>query len=619
MSDFVPPTEVGCPIPPNTPHAVSVTLPTWEANIAYEEGEDWIVSKFVSGYPRFFIHSSIQKLAKFLEDKYSATDDEKCFIFPTYAVASRCRDFMNKYTKLSPCPKFRILQISTPNAHRYTQSRVKSNTGKIKDPLDNYVARFSAIFFPSSEFYLAKQYWQHSGEGISSRMAEFCFNKLTDHTPSNSPSALLTSQTNDFKLHKPGSKCGGFHKNSACQADNHDHTDENSEKEAEEKSGAQESQIFLEERYGRNLDLSFAKDAAQALKRRISTKINEGATAMATVPTKQVEENDVYLFPTGMTSIFTAHRLLMDLLGKDLKSVCFGFPYVDTRNILKKFGPGYEFYGMGDDKSLKELEEYLKKMKSENKKILGVFCEFPSNPLLKAVDLAKLNELSKTYDFPIVVDETIGNISNVHLLPHVDILVSSLTKVFSGDSNVMGGSLVLNPESRYYTALKEALNNTDEEDPKFIDTNLLWIEDVIYLERNSRDFAERSAKINKTAEAVAEVFKNSPLIKDLFYPKYNDTKKYYDAYKIGGYGGLMSIIFHDPAKAQKLYNAVYTAKGPSLGTNFTLTSPYAILAHYGELDYVQQFGVDRNLIRISIGLEDKADICSRFQKALDIC
>lgn len=44
----------------------------------------------------------------------------------------------------------------------------------------------------------------------------------------------------------------------------------------------------------------------------------------------------------------------------------------------------------------------------------------------------------------IVVDETIAGFVNVETLPPADIVVSSLTKVFSGDSNVMGGRCVLN-------------------------------------------------------------------------------------------------------------------------------------------------------------------------------
>lgn len=48
-----PPKEVGETIPSNTPHAVSVTLPTWKSNVAYEEGEAWVHDKMKSGYPRY--------------------------------------------------------------------------------------------------------------------------------------------------------------------------------------------------------------------------------------------------------------------------------------------------------------------------------------------------------------------------------------------------------------------------------------------------------------------------------------------------------------------------------------------------------------------------------------
>ena len=68
-----------------------------------------------------------------------------------------------------------------------------------------------------------------------------------------------------------------------------------------------------------------------------------------------------------------------------------------------------------------------------------MFTEFPSNPLLKSPDLLRIRQLADKYDFGVIVDETIGNLLNVHVLPYADIVVSSLTKVFSGDSNVMGG------------------------------------------------------------------------------------------------------------------------------------------------------------------------------------
>ena len=70
---------------------------------------------------------------------------------------------------------------------------------------------------------------------------------------------------------------------------------------------------------------------------------------------------------------------------------------------------------------------------------MALFTEFPSNPLLRSANLPRLRGLADKYDFLIVIDETIGNFVNVEVLPYADMVVSSLTKVFSGASNVMGG------------------------------------------------------------------------------------------------------------------------------------------------------------------------------------
>ena len=61
---------------------------------------------------------------------------------------------------------------------------------------------------------------------------------------------------------------------------------------------------------------------------------------------------------------------------------------------------------------------------------------------MRSPDLERIRYLADKYDFYVVVDETIGNFLNVNVLPFADVVVSSLTKVFSGDSNVMGGRQV---------------------------------------------------------------------------------------------------------------------------------------------------------------------------------
>ena len=103
--------------------------------------------------------------------------------------------------------------------------------------------------------------------------------------------------------------------------------------------------------------------------------------------------------------------------------------------MLQKFGPGCFFFGNGSPEDIDELEKLLE----AGEKILGLICEFPSNPLCKSPDLKRLRALADKYDFLIVIDETLGNFINVSVLEWADILVTSLTKVFSGDSNVMGG------------------------------------------------------------------------------------------------------------------------------------------------------------------------------------
>ena len=53
---------LGVSIPPHTPHAISVSLPTWQDNIWYEEGDKRVTDVMTNGYPRFFISLNIQKV-----------------------------------------------------------------------------------------------------------------------------------------------------------------------------------------------------------------------------------------------------------------------------------------------------------------------------------------------------------------------------------------------------------------------------------------------------------------------------------------------------------------------------------------------------------------------------
>jgi cystathionine gamma-synthase len=121
---------------------------------------------------------------------------------------------------------------------------------------------------------------------------------------------------------------------------------------------------------------------------------------------------------------------------------------MDTLKLLQKWGPGYHFLGHGLDADIDELENILEEEKStfpSKPPALALFTEFPSNPLLRAADLPRLRALADKYDFPIIIDETVGNFLNVSVLPYADIVVSSTSKIFSGGANVTGGRSVIRP------------------------------------------------------------------------------------------------------------------------------------------------------------------------------
>ena len=179
----------------------------------------------------------------------------------------------------------------------------------------------------------------------------------------------------------------------------------------------------------------------------------------------------------------------------------------------------------------------------------------------------------------------------------------------------------------------------------------LYEEDAATLEVNSRTFLQRSHRINETAAALAKWLAAHPAVAQLYYAETQDKAEAADkgglqyhavmrthnrqphnghrvdndkdkdttmdvTQHVAGYSSLMSIILREDVDEKVFFDALEVCKGPSLGTNFTISCPYTLLAHYLELDWAAQFGVDRRLVRVSVGLEDLADLRDRFDRAL---
>ncbi|EJD47016.1 PLP-dependent transferase [Auricularia subglabra TFB-10046 SS5] len=516
--------SLGEPIPAGSHHSLSVSLPEWRDNVGYQEAEPRVMNLLRTGYPRFVIHESVKELSEIILQR-AGRPGERALPFPSRKVASAFKAFCGDAT--------RILALDIGDAPSGTDINLH------------------VVLFPEDVLPRAKAFWQHTGWGISSRLADFC----------------------RARLRSPNAQAVDASTLAVCPN---------------------------------------AQGAKRVLRERIAGAVKREHPGSALRGHVDVSSDDVFLYPSGMSAIWAAHQLVL-AVRPAAKSVCFGhvsFHRSPPAHVLTKWGPGCQFFGEGDSADMKALEMLLAATRSANPSeppVLAIFCETPSNPLLRSVDVERFRMLADQYDALLVIDETIGNFVNVDVLPVADILVTSLTKVFSGAQNVMGGSLVLNPNGRHYTALLSSLEGSFED--------LYWPEDALEMERNSRDFATRVYKINANAEALADFLlsSDSAALKHVFYPKW-ETRQLFDALRRpgGGFGGLLSITFAADAAAHAFYDALRCHKGPSLGTNFTLACPYTILAHYAEREWAARYGVEEGLVRISVGLEP-------VEELLDIC
>jgi len=316
------------------------------------------------------------------------------------------------------------------------------------------------------------------------------------------------------------------------------------------------------------------------------------------------DPSDVFLFPSGMAAVSTLHRMLCDLF-PGRKCAQFDFPYVDVLRVQREWGEGVHFFPHAGKEDFNRLKTLV-----EREPLHGVFCELASNPLLRCPDMDALRGLADTHDFPIIADDTIATSVNIDAFRVADAVTTSLTKYFSGSSDVMAGSLVLNRRSPYYGRFSSYL--------KLHFDDCFWFEDAVVLEKNSRDYEKRVRRINDSGRCLAEYLFRHDEIEAVYYPEFSHKAEYEQVARQGaGYAGLLSIVLRNEARsAPAFYDRLQVSKGPSLGANFTLACPYTLLAHYPELEWAESCGLSQYLVRVGVGLEDPDDLVRRFEAAL---
>ena len=307
-----------------------------------------------------------------------------------------------------------------------------------------------------------------------------------------------------------------------------------------------------------------------------------------------------YLTSSGMSALHTALEIIYEIFPKR-PTLQIGFPYVDVLKLPKNI-----FYGADliTEENTKDIELEIKKINPS-----ALIIELPSNPLLKCINIKKIAKIADDLKIPVITDDTIGSNLNIDSLQVSDMVFTSLTKIFSGSGDILAGSLIINPKSKWLDKFKRALDKINL--PELSDN------DLIALEKSSRDVQERVSLQNLNCLDLKKRLENHHSIKKVYHPE--NCSNFNSIMKVnGGYGCLLSFELKEGLdKTIKFYNDLQISKGPSLGTQFTIACPYVQLAHYKELEWATKFGVSPYLIRVSVGLEDNKLLWNKFAKALE--
>ena len=474
--------ELGYAIPDSI-HAVSVALPTWNDVINYEEKNQECMNLLKSIYPRFGLNPIVKRLCEKVK-KENYYNNKSIWPYPNESIAFKAKKYIDRNTS----EQFSLIEKRNNLAFLITEKE-------------------GSIY--------AKYFWQHTGLGLSSRAAAIELG-LEDCPPK-----------------------------------------------------------------------SYVNECSQRIKNRISksTKINS---------------NDIHLTSSGMSALHTSLEIIYKLFPAK-PTLQIGFPYVDVLKLPMNIFHGAKLI---TEENCEDIELEIKRINPS-----ALIIELPSNPMLKCVNIKKISKIAKKLNIPLIVDDTIGSNLNINSLEHADIVFTSLTKIFSGSGDILAGSLILNPKSKWIDQFRNALNE--------INLPTLSDGDTVYLEKVSRDVNQRVFEQNKACLELKKRLETHSEIKNIFHPEncpnFNSLLT-----SDGGYGCLLSFELNGGLnKAKKFYDSLQVSKGPSLGTKFTLVCPYVLLAHYDELDWAESFGIPSHLIRVSVGLEDQDQLWKSFSEALN--
>jgi len=240
-----------------------------------------------------------------------------------------------------------------------------------------------------------------------------------------------------------------------------------------------------------------------------------------------------------------------------------------------------------------------------------IFLETPSNPLCKIIDVAGVRKVADTAGAMVIVDNTFATPYHQNPLKlGADLVVHSATKALGGHNDLMAGAIA--GSKQHYNQLwftRQAIGTTLDAYSAFL------------LDRGLKTFELRARAMAEGAQEVAEFLVDHPKITRLSYPGLEDHPGHDVAARQmhRGFGGMLAFdVGENQEDAKRFIAALRTIyHAVSLGaTESLICIPYLTTMLYLPSERRTSFGVKKNTVRLSVGIEPPERLLADLKQAL---
>ena len=308
-------------------------------------------------------------------------------------------------------------------------------------------------------------------------------------------------------------------------------------------------------------------------------------------------------FGSGLAAIDAVMKLLKP--GDEVISTndLYGGSYRLFTQIYAGFGVKFHFIGM---ENADKIEDFVNK----NTKLIWV--ETPTNPMLNIIDIKKAATIAKKHNLLLGVDNTFATpYLQQPLNLGADIVMHSATKYLGGHSDIVMGALIV--------------KDKDLADKLYFIQNasgaICGPQDSFLMLRGIKTLHVRMQRHCENGKAVAHYLNNHPKIEKVFWPGFESHPNHEIAKsQMNDFGGMVSFTTKGNSYEEAIKiveNLKVFTLAESLGGVESLSGHPASMTHASiPKEEREKTGVVDSLIRLSVGIEDEADLIEDLRQAI---